>query len=68
MRQNKIFDVIQNMKKAASADAAFWCIRILYVLFGFSLTLMPRQLLQQPSCQLLSFRERADILPLSSLA
>lgn len=32
MRQNKIFDVIQNMKKAASADAAFWCIRILYVL------------------------------------
>ncbi len=52
-------------KKAAPIGAAFWCIRILYVLFGFSLTLMPRQLLQQPSCQLLSFRERADILPQS---
>ncbi len=65
MRQNKIFDVIQNMKKAASWDAAFWCIRILIVLFGFKLVLMPRQLLQQPSCQLLSFRERADILPQS---
>ena len=35
MRQNKIFDVIQNMKKAASWDAAFWCIRIL--VFNFSL-------------------------------